>query len=249
MKKTGLTGMAALMLIGTPAIAQQAAPTAAPLPRVVLDTTAGRIVIEADTVHAPISAGNFLKYVDGKRLDGVTFYRAVKVGPHFGFVQFGPDGDPKRILPPVRHEPTTQTGILHTDFTVSTARLEPGSARGEFTITVGAQPSFDADPARAGDNLGYAAFGHVVDGRDAVMKVFDGQVSPTATMRGAFKGEVPIDRVTILSARRLAPAPIPAAARTAPAPAAATALVEETEKPSAVPAPASSASAEQAPAQ
>lgn len=186
-----------------PAPAPAPALAPAPLPRVAFETTAGRFVIEADTVHAPISAGNFLKYVDGKRLDGVTFYRAVKVADHFGFVQFGPDGDGKRILPPIKHEPTTLTGIKHTDFTVSTARLEPGTGRGEFTISIGDQPSFDADPAKPGDNLGYAAFGHVVEGQDTILKVFDAPVSPTATMRGSFKGEVPVNRVTILSARRI----------------------------------------------
>lgn len=206
------TILALALTLGTgEALAQQApasAPAPLPLPRVALDTNAGRFVIEADTVHAPISAGNFLKYVDGKRLDGVTFYRAVKVADHFGFVQFGPDGDPKRILPPIKHEPTTQTGIRHTDYTVSTARLAPGSARGEFTISIGDQPSFDADPSKPGDNLGYAAFGHVVEGQDTILTVFNAPVSPTATMRGAFKGEVPVNRVTILTARR-----IPAGAR------------------------------------
>lgn len=201
----------ALSLFAMPVAAQQAAP-AAPvpaaqpvptLPRVAFETSVGRFVIEADVVHAPISAGNFLRYVDGKRLDGVSFYRAVKIGEHFGFVQFGPDGDAKRILPPIKHEPTTQTGIKHTDFTVSTARFAPGSARGEFTISVGDQPSFDADPSKPGDNLGYAAFGHVVEGQDTILKVFDAPASPTATLRGAFKGEVPVTKVTILTARRL----------------------------------------------
>ena len=201
----------ALCLAAVPVAAQQvspAAPVPAPqptpaLPRVAFETSVGRFVIEADTVHAPISAGNFLKYVDGKRLDGVSFYRAVKIGDHFGFVQFGPDGEIKRLLPPIRHEPTTQTGIRHTDFTVSTARFEPGSARGEFTISIGDQPSFDADPGKPGDNLGYAAFGHVVEGQDVILKVFDAPVSPTATLRGAFKGEVPVTKVTILTARRM----------------------------------------------
>lgn len=183
--------------------AAQTTPPGPPLPRVAVQTSAGAFVVEADTVHAPISAGNFLRYVDQHRLDGVRFYRAVKVADHFGFVQFGPDGDPKRILPPIAHEPTTVTGIRHTDGTLSTARLAPGSARGEFTISVGDQPSFDADPAKPGDNLGYAAFGHVVSGMDTVLKIFDAPVSPTATMRGAFKGEVPAAPVTILSARRL----------------------------------------------
>lgn len=191
-----------------PAAVPVPSPTPTPaLPRVALETSAGRIVIEADTVHAPITAGNFLKYVDGKRLDGTGFYRTVNVADRFGFVQFGVNGDPKRVLPPIKHEPTTVTGLHHVDGTVSTARFEPGSARGEFTISLGDQrPSLDADPAKPGDNQGYAAFGHVVEGMDVIVKILDAPVSPTATLGGAFKGEVPMERVTIVTARRLPPA-------------------------------------------
>ncbi|MDQ2878476.1 MAG: peptidylprolyl isomerase [Pseudomonadota bacterium] len=182
----------------------QTAPIAAPtLPRVAIDTTAGRFVVELETAKAPITANNFLHYVDQKRLDGVRFYRTVKVADHFGFVQFGTSGDPKRTLPPIKHEPTTLTGLKHLDGTLSIARFLPGSATGDFTISVGDQTSFDADPAKPGDNLGYAAFGHVAEGMDVVLKIFDAPVSPTATERGSFKGEVPIAPVTVVSARRL----------------------------------------------
>jgi peptidyl-prolyl cis-trans isomerase A (cyclophilin A) len=193
----------ALALLAGVADAQQA-PTPAPLPRVALETTAGRIVIEADIVHAPVTAGNFLKYVDGKRLDGVVFYRTVKVADRFGFVQFGTNGDPKRVLPPIRHEPTTQTGLHHTDGAISVARFAPGTARGDFTISVGDQsPALDADPAKPGDNLGYAAFGRVVEGMDTIVTILDAPVSPTATVRGSFKGEVPVTTVRVLTARRV----------------------------------------------
>src|SRR4051812_39091002 len=94
-----------LALLALPAAAQIApAPAAKPLPRVVLNTSVGPITIEVDTVHAPITAANFLRYVDQKRLDGITFYRVVKVDTHFGFVQFGVSGVPARVLPPIKHE-------------------------------------------------------------------------------------------------------------------------------------------------
>ena len=188
-----------------PVPAAAPAPAGPPLPRVALNTSAGRIVIEADTVRAPISAGNFLRYVDQKRLDGLTFYRDVRVKANFGFVQFGPNGDPKRSLPPIKHEPTTTTGLKHLSGTISTARLAPGTARGEFTISVGDQPGLDADPSKPGDNLGYAAFGRVVEGMDVVTKIMDAPVSPTATLRGSFKGEVPVAPVKIVTARRVKP--------------------------------------------
>jgi peptidyl-prolyl cis-trans isomerase A (cyclophilin A) len=191
-------------LIALPASAQTPPATPTPaLPRVVLTTDAGPITVEVDTLHAPISGNNFLRYVDQKRLDGVTFYRTVKVQDHFGFVQFGVSNAPARILPPVKHEPTTLTGIKHTDFTLSTPRRAPGTAQGEFTIMLGDQPSFDADPTKPGDNLGFAAFAHVVEGQDNVLKIFDAPTSPTATIRGSFKGEVPLKPVKILTARRV----------------------------------------------
>ncbi|WP_375395346.1 peptidylprolyl isomerase [uncultured Sphingomonas sp.] len=173
------------------------------LPRVAIETTAGRFVVAVEVVKAPITAANFLRYVDQHRLDGILFYRTVKVADHFGFVQFGIDNDPKRVLPPIVHEPTTQTGLPHIDGTLSLARLAPGSGRGDFTISVGDQRYLDADPTKPGDNLGYATFARVTDGMEAVLKIFDAPVSPTKTQRGAFKGEVPETPVTVVTARRL----------------------------------------------
>lgn len=199
-----------LSLLALPVLAQTApAPVPAPrpaaaLPRVALTTAAGTVVVEVDTVHAPISGSNFLRYVDQKRLDGAPFYRVVKVQDHFGFVQFGVNNARGKVLPPIKHEPTTLTGIKHTDFTLSTPRRAPGTAAGDFTILLGDQPSFDADPSKPGDNLGYAAFAHVVDGKDVVLKIFDAPNSPTATLGGYFKGEIPAAPVKILTARRVA---------------------------------------------
>ena len=195
-----------LSFLAVPALAQNApapAPTPA-LPRVALTTSAGTITVEVDNVHAPITGGNFLKYVDQKRLDGVVFYRVVKVQDHYGFVQFGVQNAPARVLPPIKHEPTTLTGIRHLDFTLSSPRGAPGTAKGDFTIMLGDQTaSMDADPSKPGDNLGYAAFAHVVEGQDVVLKIFDAPVSPDVTIHGAFKGEVPVAPVKILSARRV----------------------------------------------
>lgn len=201
-----IVGMLAAPLLAqtTPAPVATPTPAGPPLPRVAIETSVGRFVVEADTTHAPITAGNFLRYVDQKRLDGVTFYRVVKAADRFGFVQFGTNGDPKLTLSPIKHEPTTLTGIHHLDGVLSAPRLAPGTARGDFTIMLGDQrPSMDADPSKPGDNLGYAAFGRVVEGMDVVLKIFDAPDNPTGSIRGAFKGEVPVAPVRIVSARRV----------------------------------------------
>ena len=183
--------------------AAQVTPAPAANPRVVLETSAGRVVVEIYADKAPVTARNFLRYVDQKRLDGIVFYRTVKVADHFGFVQLGVQNAPAKILPPIKHEPTSETGIKHLDGTLSMPRLAPGSARGEFTIMVGDQPSFDADPGKPGDNLGYAAFARVVEGMDVILKIFDAPTSPTKTLQGSFKGEVPEVPVKVLTVRRL----------------------------------------------
>lgn len=202
------TLLAAALLLPLPALAQEApapSPTPAPKPatqKVALDTSFGRIVLELETERAPITARNFLRYADQKRLDGIAFYRTVKVADKFGFIQFGIDNDPKRILPPIKHEPTTLTGVKHVNGAISTARLAPGTARGEFTISVGDQPSLDADPAKPGDNLGYAAFGKVVEGMEVVWKILDAPTSPTAG-EGMMKGQMLSPKIRILKVRRV----------------------------------------------
>lgn len=179
-----------------------------------MQTSEGPIVLEVDRAQAPITAGNFLRYVDGRKLDGVTFYRAARGGPNFGFVQFGTQNAPARTLPPIKHEPTSQTGIKHLNGTISTARFEPGTARGDFTISVGNQPSLDANPAASGDNQGYAAFGRVVEGMDVVRHILDAPKAPG----GHFADQGLVTPVKVLSARRLPPAPSTAPASTTPSP-------------------------------
>lgn len=197
------TLLAAAALFALPAAAQTPEVNAEPpLPRVEIVTDAGTMTVEVDTRRAPITGANFLAYVDKKRLDGAAFYRVVKAGPEWGFVQFGLQGDPKRSLPPIAHEPTTQTGLSHYDGVLSVARLEPGTARGEFTMMVGHQTSLDANPAASGDNLGYAAFARIVEGRDVLTRILDTPVDPVKNVSGAFAGEMPATPVRILSARR-----------------------------------------------
>ena len=162
---------------------------AAPVPHVALETSEGTIIVAVEDKKAPVTAGNFLRYVDAHRLDGAVFYRAVRPAPRFGFVQFGVRNDPKKQFPPIKHEPTTQTGVKHLDGAISIARLAPGTAQSEFTISVGDQPSLDAQPGAPGDNLGYAAFGRVVEGMEVVHRIQDAATDPAMadTVRGALR--------------------------------------------------------------
>ena len=199
---------ALLSLFAMPASAQQPAEApplpAAPQPvtvRVTLQTTMGPIVLALEKERAPITTANFLRYVDGKRLDGASFYRATQVAENYGLIQGGVRNDPKRVLPSIAHEPTSKTGLSHIDGAISMARAGPGSANGDFFITIGAMPSMDADPSQPGDNLGFAVFGHVVEGMDLVHRILEAPKSPTAG-EGIMKGQMLEPEIRIITARR-----------------------------------------------
>lgn len=195
----------ALLLAAFITIAPAAAqpPAAAPPSdvRVALDTGAGRIVVAVHVAKAPVTARNFLRYVDQKKLDGTSFYRGVGAAD-YGFVQGGTQNAPARVLPPIAHEPTTQTGLTHDDGALSMARYAPGSATGDFFIVLGKMPGMDAHPEAAGDNQGFAVFAHVVEGLDAVRTILAAPKSPTAG-EGVMKGQMLEQPVTIVTARRI----------------------------------------------
>ncbi|WP_022684393.1 peptidylprolyl isomerase [Sphingobium bisphenolivorans] len=188
-------------LFAFPVLAQPPAAPSASDVQVALDTSAGRIVIAVHTDRAPITAANFLRYVDQKRLDGIAFYRGVGTAD-YGFVQGGVQNDPKRILPPIAHEATTATGLTHDDGALSMARYAPGSATGDFFIVLGKMPGMDAHPEAAGDNQGFAVFAHVTEGLDVVKAILAAPKSPTAG-EGVMKGQMLEQPVKIISARRL----------------------------------------------
>jgi peptidyl-prolyl cis-trans isomerase A (cyclophilin A) len=173
-----------------------------------LTTSAGPITLAIDTARAPVTAANFLRYVDQRRLDGVAFYRAMRMGDG-GLIQGGTRGDRARVLRPIPHEPTTQTGLSHTDMAISMARGAPGSADGDFFIIVGSQMTgLDANPAGAGDNQGFAVFGRVVAGQEVVRTILGSPTSPTEG-EGVMRGQMLAPTIRITTARRVA-APAPA---------------------------------------
>lgn len=180
-------------------------PRASALTRVQLTTSLGPIVIALETKRAPATAANFLAYVDDKRFDGTLFYRAAraKYDPRQGFIQGGIKTDARRILPPFPLETTDQTGVRHLSGTISMARREdPKSAGGNYFICVGPAPAMDA---RLG-HKGYAAFGHVVQGMDIVRKIL---AQPTAGGSDGMRGQMLVQPIRIISARRLDGAPKP----------------------------------------
>lgn len=199
-----------LALMG--AAPHRAVPRAAPMPipladtvRVTMTTEAGVIELELDGKHAPVSTANFLRYVDARRFDGITFYRSMHLDwgtPPNGLIQGG-QRDMRKLFPPIAHEPTSQTGVLHKAGAISMARNAPGTARADFSILLSDMAGLDANPDATDPDVqaGYAAFGHVVAGMDVVRAIWDAPRSDTLG-EGAMKGQMIAQPVKILTVRR-----------------------------------------------
>ena len=148
------------------------------LPVVHIETTLGTIVVEIDTVRAPITATNFLRYVDNGLYNGGRFYRTVTLANQpdndvlIEVIQGGIDPDVRdRRFEAIALERTSVTGLRHLDGTISMARSGPDTASSEFFICIGDQPELDFGGARNPDGQGFAAFGRVVEGMDVVREI------------------------------------------------------------------------------
>ena len=154
-------------------------------PRVWVQTELGDIVIEIDVKRAPITAANFLAYVDAGFYDGGTFHRTVRLDNQPGstvkieVIQAGvAPGRGRQGFPPIPLERTSATGILHKNGVVSLARGGPDSATSGWFVTINDQPSLDFGGDRAADGQGFAAFGRVVSGMDVVRRI---HAAPSST--------------------------------------------------------------------
>lgn len=158
---------AAGLLLAAPRLALAAAK-----PKVAIKTRYGVIVVELETEKAPLTSNNFLRYVDAHAYDGGSFYRAARTpgAPTQGTIVGAPN--PKtHPFPPIAHESTTKTGLRHVAGTISLGRFDPGTATSNFFICASDEPYLDAHPGAKGDNLGFAAFGHVLEGMPVVKKI------------------------------------------------------------------------------
>jgi len=147
-------------------------------PIVVIKTELGDMEVEIYEKAAPLTAGNFLKYVEEDRFEGAVFYRVVTMDNQpdndikIEVIQGGLGDDPLALgLPPIEHETTEETGLRHLDGTISMAWADPGTASSEIFICVGDQPELDFGGKRNPDGQGFAAFGRVIKGMDVVRKI------------------------------------------------------------------------------
>jgi peptidyl-prolyl cis-trans isomerase A (cyclophilin A) len=166
-----------LMVLALAALASTAPARAQELPRVLIKTELGDIEAEVDTIHAPLTAANFLRYVDLGFYRFGEFHRTVREDNQptdkvkIAVIQAGLDSLRVKDFPPIKLERTKLTGLRHKDGTLSMARDGPDTATSDFFICIGDQPSLDFGGKRNPDGQGFAAFGRVLLGMDVVRKI------------------------------------------------------------------------------
>jgi peptidyl-prolyl cis-trans isomerase B (cyclophilin B) len=158
-------------------------------PIVYMETNKGPIMIELDRAKAPISVENFIAYAKAGHYDGTIFHRVIK-----GFMIQGggmtTDMTEKPTNAPIKNEATN--GLKNKVGTIAMARTAVvDSATSQFFINT-ADNKFLDNAGLNPDKFGYAVFGKVIDGMDAVWAI-----ESVATGSKAGHQDVPVEPVII----------------------------------------------------
>jgi len=162
--------------------------TAAKNPVVALETSMGTIKVEVFADKAPITAKNFIAYVNSSFYNGTIIHRvdfAVCGGGYTELLMAKP------TRPGIQNE--SKNGLKNLRGTLAMARYDdPNSATSQWFINVNDNPHLD--PASGG--FGYAVFAKVIEGMDVVDKI---SKVKTGT-KGAFRN-IPLETIFVKSAK------------------------------------------------
>jgi peptidyl-prolyl cis-trans isomerase B (cyclophilin B) len=162
-------------------------------PIVNLSTSKGNIRIALDAAKAPISAKNFVDYVNDGHYDGLIFHRVI---PGFMIQGGGMDAqmNEKKNKSPIKNE--AGNGLKNKVGSIAMARTNVvDSATSQFFINV-KDNDFLNHKSPSPAEFGYAVFGQVIEGMDIVHEI---EKVPTGN-RGMHQ-DVPVEAVVISSAK------------------------------------------------
>jgi peptidyl-prolyl cis-trans isomerase B (cyclophilin B) len=168
---------------------------AAANPKVEMETSKGKFVIELFPEKAPETVKNFLNYVEAKYYDGTIFHRVI---PKFMIQGGGFTSDMKRKSAgaPIKNE--ADNGLKNDRGTIAMARTgDPHSATAQFFIN-SVNNDFLNHKSKTQQGWGYVVFGKVIRGMDVV----DAISAVKTVTRGSYR-DVPAETVEIDSVRVL----------------------------------------------
>jgi cyclophilin family peptidyl-prolyl cis-trans isomerase len=158
--------------------------------QILMETTAGDIVLELYDEDAPQTVANFLAYVEDGRYEGTVFHRVID-----GFMIQG-GGYDKELKKVPSNEPITNeanNGRKNSRGSIAMARTsDPHSATNQFFINL-VDNDFLNHTAESSQGWGYTAFGQVVEGMDVVDSIGKAQTGAS----GPFPKDVPVETILI----------------------------------------------------
>ena len=183
----GFLGLA-LAAAAVPAGAQPA--QAKSNPRVALETSKGKIVLELYPDKAPKTVENFLQYVKDGHYNGIQFHRVIK---DFMIQTGGYDakGQGRSVTrKPIQNE--ADNGLTNDTGTVAMARTnDPHSASAQFFINL-KNNAFLNHRSKTSDGWGYCVFGKVAEGMDVV-----NAIAAVPVTKGGLSEAVPNETIVI----------------------------------------------------
>lgn len=168
-----------------------------PMPRVVLQTNMGNIVMELDRESAPNTVGNIVEHVENGFYDGLIFHRVI---PNF-MIQTGSFTgellERQSPRPPLRNE--ANNGLKNVRGTVAMARTtDPHSATAGFYINLVDNPNLDFT-SETPRGWGYTVFGRVIEGMDVVDAIAQIQTGTQGPLNDVPLRTVIIEKASIAS--------------------------------------------------
>lgn len=160
-----------------------------------LHTNFGVITLELDSEKTPVTAENFLRYVDSGHYDNTLFHRVID-----GFMiqggGYAAGLKEKPTLAPIQNE--AAQGLKNEAYTIAMARTsDPHSATSQFFINV-ANNHFLNQANTSAQGYGYCVFGKVVEGQEVV-----DTIKKVKTGNYAGHQDVPLEDVVIEKAERI----------------------------------------------
>ena len=154
-------------------------------------TTLGDFTVELFEKEAPVSAANFLAYIDEGFYNGTIFHRIVP-----GFViqggGFTEDMAQKKTKASIKNE--ADNGVKNSRGTLSMARTsDVNSATSQFFVNLKDNDFLD----NSRRDFGYAVFGRVTEGMDVIDKI----AAVETTNKRGFQ-DVPAEAVVMTSVQR-----------------------------------------------
>jgi len=160
-----------------------------------LETNLGNIKIKLDEENTPVTAKNFLQYVEAGHYDGTIFHRVIE---NFMVQGGGFESDMQEKSTRESIDNEADKAKSNKRGTIAMARtMDPNSASAQFFINVSDNKFLD-HKSKDANGWGYCVFGEVVEGMDVVEKI---KLAKTTSRMGY--DDVPVEDVMIVSAKVL----------------------------------------------